>query len=174
MGPVYEHRADGTGNATRRVPLAPMDFGQIVPSRDGRWLLLRTRGQPTGNGDIFGSRPGDTTAVPLVATPARAGLPRAVARRRVAGLRIDESGDAGDLRAAVSRDAARPSGRSPPPAARQPVWASSGKELFYLNGKKEMVRRTIRPGATFTVGEQQVLFSVGAVRFGGADSVLST
>jgi hypothetical protein len=49
----------------------------------------------------------------------------------------------------------------------QPQWARSGRELIYLNGKNEMVSAAIRPGATFSVGEQRVLFSAGAFALGG-------
>ena len=49
----------------------------------------------------------------------------------------------------------------------QPQWAGSGRELFYINGKNEMVSATIRPGAAFSVQEQRVLFSAGAFTPGG-------
>ena len=39
-----------------------------------------------------------------------------------------------------------------------PVWAHSGKELFYLNGRQEMTSIPITPGASFTVGQPRVLF----------------
>ena len=41
----------------------------------------------------------------------------------------------------------------------QPIWAASGRELFYINGKRDLVAAEIRPGAAFSVGEQRVLFS---------------
>lgn len=42
----------------------------------------------------------------------------------------------------------------------QPVWSKSGRQLYYLNGKNELVAADVRPGATFAVGEQRGLFSV--------------
>jgi hypothetical protein len=43
----------------------------------------------------------------------------------------------------------------------QPVWSKSGRQLYYLSGKNELVAADIRPGATFAVGEQRALW--GAV-----------
>jgi hypothetical protein len=42
---------------------------------------------------------------------------------------------------------------------RWPRWAASGRELFYVNGKGDMVSAEIRPGTALAVGEQRVLFS---------------
>ena len=41
----------------------------------------------------------------------------------------------------------------------QPVWSKSGRQLYYLSGKNELVAADIRPGTTFAVGEQRPLFS---------------
>ena len=41
---------------------------------------------------------------------------------------------------------------------REPIWARSGRELFYLNGKNEMVAAEVQTGTTFSVGKQRVLF----------------
>ncbi len=43
-----------------------------------------------------------------------------------------------------------------------PTWSPDGRELFYVNGKTELIAAEIRPGATFSVGEQRRLFSVDA------------
>jgi hypothetical protein len=42
----------------------------------------------------------------------------------------------------------------------EPLWANSGRELLYINGKTEMVSAEVPPGPTFSVGRQKVLFSV--------------
>ena len=42
----------------------------------------------------------------------------------------------------------------------EPVWANSGRELFYRNGRSELVSAEVRAGASFSVGAQKVLFSV--------------
>ena len=49
----------------------------------------------------------------------------------------------------------------------EPAWSSTGRELFYINGKSEMVSAEIPPGATFSVGKQRILFSVAQFARGG-------
>ncbi len=45
----------------------------------------------------------------------------------------------------------------------EPVWAHSGRELFY-KGSGDLMMVEVLPGATFVTGEPQVLFSVQAFR----------
>ena len=46
-------------------------------------------------------------------------------------------------------------------------WSHSGRELFYRNGKRELVAANVTLGATFVLGEQRALFSAaGYVRAG--------
>ena len=49
----------------------------------------------------------------------------------------------------------------------EPKWSSTGRELFYINGKSEMVSAEVRPGAAFSVGEQRVLFATSQFAAGG-------
>jgi hypothetical protein len=42
-----------------------------------------------------------------------------------------------------------------------PVWARSGRELFYLSGRQEMTSVELRPGPNFAVGEPRALFAAG-------------
>jgi hypothetical protein len=49
-----------------------------------------------------------------------------------------------------------------------PMWAHSGKELFYLDGNQTMVAVTVQAGATFSVTGQKVLFPAGTYSFAGA------
>ena len=79
---ITDRSGSGVGPATPTGRTAPVpracfastpagrDFGQVVPSRDGRWLILRTAPVGAGNADILGLKTGDTTLVPLVASPA--------------------------------------------------------------------------------------------------------
>jgi Tol biopolymer transport system component len=41
----------------------------------------------------------------------------------------------------------------------EPIWSRSGQELFYKSSG-ELVAAAVLPGATFGVGERQVLFSI--------------
>ena len=117
VGPVYAHRADGTGTPRLLIGTPKTDFGQIAPSRDGRWLVLRTAPIGAGTTDIVGLKAGDTTLVPLVATPAGEFFPALSPDGRWLAYASERIGDARGLRPAVSRRPRRPSGRSPPRAA---------------------------------------------------------
>ncbi len=46
---------------------------------------------------------------------------------------------------------------------REPVWAHSGRELFYRGGQRLMSMEVL-PGATFVTGERRVLFSTQGFR----------
>jgi Tol biopolymer transport system component/tRNA A-37 threonylcarbamoyl transferase component Bud32 len=165
VGAIYARKADGTGTA-RQVILSKRDFGQSVPSRDGRWLVTRTPGNSEGNGDILAFRPGDSTEVPLVATQAAELFPSLSPDGRWLAYQSNESGtfevyvrpfpETGSAKWQVST-----AGGS------EPKWSTTGRELFYINGKGDMVSAQVRPGATFFVSEQHNLFSTGAFAAGG-------
>ena len=138
VGPVYARRADGTGSP-RLLFRSDVDIGQVAASRDGRWLLLRTAPPPPATPDILGLKAGDTTLVPLVATPAERALPGALARRPLAGVQPPTSPARRRSTSGRSPRPRRPSGRCPPRAGREPAWSSTGRELLYINGKSEMV-----------------------------------
>jgi serine/threonine-protein kinase len=164
-GVPFMTRADGTGSPR---PLSPSsrNFGQVTESRDGRWILVRRVVSEPGNGDIFAIKTGDTTMVPLITTSAREIGPALSPDGRWLAYSSDESGrfevyvrpfpDVASARWQVSL-----SGGS------APVWAHSGRELFFLNEKSEMVSAEIRPGAAFAVGQQRALFPAGSYTASG-------
>ena len=163
-GPILARQADGTGVPR---PLTPptVDLGQAVVSRDGRWLLTRTPGNTDGSGDILGFRRGDTTSVTLVASAATEFFPSLSPDGRWLAYSSNESGtpeiyvrpfpETGTARWQVSTT-----------GGGQPLWSRSGRELFYINGKGEMMSAEVRTGATFAVGEQRVLFSTAPYLIG--------
>ena len=155
-GLPYITRADGTG-PSRALLSSPFNFVHVVQSLDGRWLLLRRGLSEVGNGDIYGLKAGDSALVPLLTSPAREASPALSPDGRWLAYESDESGtnevyvrpfpDVGSGRWQVSLS-----------GGNSPLWAHSGRELFYVNGRQEMVSIEVRPGATFTVGEPRVLF----------------
>ena len=155
-GLPYMTRADGTG-PSRALFSSPFNFVHVIQSLDGRWLLLRRGLSEVGNGDIYGVKTGDTTLVPLLTSPAREASPALSPDGRWLAYESDESGtnevyvrpfpDVGSGRWQVSLS-----------GGNSPLWAHSGRELFYVNGRQEMVSIEVRPGPTFTVGEPKVLF----------------
>ena len=170
VGPVYQHRADGTGNATL-VFRGTTDWGQAVPSGDGRWLILRNA-PISGSPGIFGVRQGDTTATPLVSSAASNMFPALSPDERWLAYASDESGT---MEVYVRPFPETSSARWQVSTAGgiQPVWSKSGRQLYYVNGQNELIAADIRPGATFAVGEQRALFSVAPfLRLGATPSYL--
>ena len=150
-------RADGTGTTRTLLPVQS-DWGQAFQTRDGRWLVLRRSIFLPGKGDIFGVRMGDTTLVPLADGPATEGDAAVSPDGRWLAYTSDESGvfeiyvrpfpDAGSARWQVSAA-----------GGTDPVWARSGRELFYLSAQNEMTSVQVAPGAAFTVSSPKRLFS---------------
>jgi Tol biopolymer transport system component len=166
VGPVYAHRADGTGAARLLVSSPTIDFGQIAPSRDGRWLVLRTAPIGPGSTDILGLKAGDTTLVPLVATPAAELFPSLSPDGHWLAYASNESGTS-EVYVRPFPETASAKWQVSTAGGSEPAWSSTGRELFYINGKIEMVSAEIPPGGTFSVGRQRTLFSVAQLSRGG-------
>jgi Tol biopolymer transport system component len=157
VGPAYANRADGTGTARLLIASSKFDIGQIVASRDGRWLVFRTVPVGAGTTDIMGLQSGDTTLVPLVATPAAELYPALSPDGRWLAYASNESG-ASEIYVRPFPQTATAKWQVSTAGGREPVWGSTGRELLYLNGKGEMVSAEINPSPTFSVGKQRTLF----------------
>ncbi len=157
-GLPFSRQADGTGGG-RALLSSPFNFGQAAESRDGRWLLLRRAGSEPGNGDIYAVRAGDTTLVPLVATAAGEGNPALSPDGRWLAYVSDESGVV-EVYVRPFPDAASARWQVSTNGGTQPVWANSGRELFYRSGRNELMAVQVRTGTGFSIGEQRALFSV--------------
>ena len=55
---------------------------------------------------------------------------------------------------------APPCNKCPADGGVEPVWAHSGRELFYRNGANELVAVEVTDDPTLRVGQQDVLFSM--------------
>jgi eukaryotic-like serine/threonine-protein kinase len=158
-------RADGTGTP-RILYRGPMGFGQAVSSRDGRWLLLRRVVSEEGNGDIYAMQAGDSTLTALLATPAREVSPALSPDGKWLAYVSSESGkpevyvrpfpDVGSAKWQVSLS-----------GGFTPMWAHSGKELYYLDDSRALVAVTVQLGTTFSFTNQKVLFSAANYSFAG-------
>ncbi len=159
---VFVKPIDGTGTPLRLALPESRPIFEVVPIDDST-LVVRTDNQAPGSGDILLARMGhDTTVTSLVATPAEELTPAVSPDRRWLAYTSDESGShevyvrpfpnvtAGVFR--VSRS-----------GGTEPVWARSGRELFYRNGDGDLMAAAVVTTPTFSVRRQQVLFS--AVRF---------
>ena len=157
---LFRRPADGTG-ADDLVLRLPQSLFEAVSSRDGRWLVVRTGGVQgaAGGRDIFGLRPGaDSVPVPLVVTPTFDESAIALSPDgRWLGYESSESGrtevyvrpfpntEAGKWQVSIGGGAA-------------PIWAPGGRELFYVNGARQMVAAAVAPGPSLQIGERRVLF----------------
>jgi serine/threonine-protein kinase len=157
VGPTYAHRADGTGVARLLFASQTLDVGQVVASRDGRSLVLRTVPVGAGGPDIMGLQSGDTALVPLVASPAAELFPALSPDGRWLAYASNESGTP-EIYVRPFPQTATAKWQVSTAGGREPVWARSGRELFYLNGRGEMVSAEVQTGTTFSVGKQRTLF----------------
>ena len=158
-------RADGTG-APQVLLRSSYNFGQALQSRDGRWLVLRRVITESGSGDIFGLKVGDSTLVPLLTTPAREVSPALSPDGRWLAYSSSESGTP-EIYVRPFPDVASARWQVSTSGGSEAVWAHSGRELFYLNGHREMVSSEIHPGADFAVGQQRILFPAVSYTGGG-------
>ncbi len=153
---TYRVRADGSA---RPEPLLAVTrtVDEAVYSRDGEWLIYRV-GSGSGR-DIFARRTsGDTTDIALVDSRAEESSPTLSPDGRWLAYASDETGrtevyvrpfpDAGAAKFTVSRN-----------GGSEPLWNSAGGELFYRDGREDLVAVGVAPGNDFRVTSTRVLFS---------------
>ena len=151
-------RADGSGVAEVVLDLEDRSTVEGRWSSDQEWIVLRTGTEPTR--DILGIRPGvDSVPVPLVATEFQETSPALSPDGRFLAYVSDESGryevyvrpfpNVDDAKEQVSTG-----------GAREPLWAHSGRELFYKNTLGELVAVTVDTDDGFQVLERQSLFTL--------------
>ncbi len=154
---LYRRPADGTGTDSL-VLRGQIYEGQLSP--DGRWLVARGGGQISlvGGRNIGVMRLGvDTALVPLVATSFDESELALSPDARWLAYVSDETGrpevfirpfpDAGSAKFQVSTG-----------GGVAPLWARSGRELFYVTPQREMVAVPIAPGPALALGARQPLF----------------
>jgi Tol biopolymer transport system component len=134
-----------------------MQFAQGFQTRDGRWLVLRRSFAEPGGGDIYAARMGDTTLVPLLTTSAREMSPAVSPDGRWLAYVSDESGQP-EVYVRPFPEVATARWQVSASGGTVPVWAHSGRELFFLNGRQELTSLTLTPGPSFAVGQPRVLF----------------
>jgi len=155
---VYARPADGSGPDR---PLAHVDrmVQEVTWSPDGRWLVLRTDNTMAGAGDLVGVRSsGDSTAVPLVASSFTELHPAVSPDGRWLAYTSNESGtNEVYVRPFPNTETGRWQVSNGGGAS--PVWAPSGRELYYLNRDGRLIAAEVRPTATtFAVGRLLPLF----------------
>ena len=157
----YVRRADGSGQAELLLD-EEQSIYELTYSPDGEWLMYRRHEQEQDDGSLYAVRVGADSAVALVATEYEETSPAVSPDGRWLAYVSDESGrwhvyvrpfpNTNDGRWLVSTG-----------GGQEPVWAHSGRELFYKGSGNLMVVEVL-PGPTFVTGERRVLFSTRGFR----------
>ena len=158
---LRQRRADGTGADETRLDMKTTTFPEGSWSRDGKWLVFRTGGAlgQRGARDILGLRPGvDSAPVPLAADPRYdESAPMVSPDGKWLAYESDETGktevyvrpfpntEGGKWQVSVN-------------GGQAPLWAHSGKEIFFVDGARNMVVAPVVPGASFQLGDRRTLF----------------
>jgi len=165
-GAVFAKRADGVGNAERLAP-SKVGFAQAFQSPDGKWIIGRRVLGETGNGDILAQRAGDSTFTPLVNTPAAEVTPALSPDGKWLAYQSDESGTP-EVYVRPFPDVSSARWQVSNAGGSAPLWAHSGKELFFRNTHNDMVAAQISTSPSFTVVAQKTLFALAPFTFGGS------
>ncbi|MCH7875993.1 MAG: PD40 domain-containing protein [Gemmatimonadetes bacterium] len=157
---LYVRLADGSGPA-ELLRDEERDIWEVTYSPDGEWLVYRVGGEDRDR-DLYARRMGADSAVALVATEYDETSPAVSPDGRWLAYASDESGryevyvrpfpNTNEGKWTVSTD-----------GGQEPVWAHSGRELFYKGSGNLMVVEVL-PGATFVAGERGMLFSTQGFR----------
>ena len=156
---LWTKRADGSGSVDvvlDRESRTPEAFY----SPDSTWLVYREGGGGTGVGDIFATRPEmDSIAVPLVVAESGARSPTLSPDGRWLAYVSNEAGR-NEIYVRPFPDADSGRWLVSPDGGVEPLWAHSGRELFYRNGANELVAVQVSAGSSFAWDRQDVLFSM--------------
>jgi Tol biopolymer transport system component len=162
LAAIYQKPASGTSDARLLLALDSLAVWEGLPSRDGTWLLARTGGTglQAGGRDVWAIRSGvDSVPRGLVVTPFDE---KALALSPDGRWLAYESDETGRNEVYVRPFPNVNADKVPVSIAGgvAPVWAHSGRELFYLNANREMIAATIGVTNGFAVSERTVLFTL--------------
>ena len=161
LGIPFSKRADGVGSATR-LSSATLGFGAVSQSPDGQWLVLMRL--DSDSPDIMGLHAGDTTFVPLVATPASETGPQLSPDGKWLAYASDESGTF-EIYVRPFPSVASARWQISTSGGTSPLWAHSGKELFFHTKQGDVASVPVSTTSGFSVGTPRVLFSAKPFRF---------
>jgi serine/threonine-protein kinase len=159
-GKLYRKRADGTGKDSILADIGKHTWGEASYSRDGGWLILRSISAGSAR-DIYALRTnGDSVLRELVATPLDEFSPAVSPDGRWLAYVSMESGNP-EVYVRPFPNTADGKYQISVNGASEPVWAHSGRELFFVNTANQLVAAEITTTPGFSVGKQQVLFPLG-------------
>lgn len=132
-------------------------------SPDGTWLLLRSYDSTNvARRHIYARRTsGDTTLRELVVSTGDDGTPAVSPDDGWLAYASNETGR-NEVYVRPFPNTADAKHRVSVNGGAEPVWAHSGRELFFVDGADQLVAAEISTSPTFAVGRRQGLFSFGA------------
>jgi Tol biopolymer transport system component/tRNA A-37 threonylcarbamoyl transferase component Bud32 len=155
---VYQRRADGTGTDSLLLDLEQV-ISEAFWSPDGHWLVLRT-GATEGTRDIWALRVGeDTRPRPLLVERWDEEVPTLSPDGRWLAYVSNETGRR-EVFVRPFPEVESGKWQVSTVGGVSPVWAHSGRELFFVSGAGELVSQAVIGGAAFLPGEQRALFDV--------------
>jgi serine/threonine-protein kinase len=160
---VWRRRADGTGDAELVLDRETRGLNEGFWAPGGEWLLLRTGGVGgiTGGRNIYAMRPGvDTALVPLATTEYDESAVAFSPDGRWMAYQSNETGRR-EVYVRPFPDVDRGKWQISTGTGRAPIWASSGREIFYLTDDGGIMAATVDPGPPFAVTERRLLFEIG-------------
>jgi len=154
---VMARDADGT-SPERPMPRIDRQVQEVAWSPDGQWLLYRTDDTSPGAGDIVAVRlTGDTTPVPLAATPFPEFHPALSPDGRWLAYTSNESG----IAEVYVRPFPTSSGgrwQISVQGGALPRWAREGKRLYYVDRQSRLVAAELSTTPSFEVVSRVTLF----------------
>ncbi len=158
---VFVKRASGTGVAELLLT-HEFQLWEALFSPDGEWLVARTGGQQQGAGgrDVWAIRAGvDTLPIPLVITDFDEKAIALSPDGRWLAYESDET-ERNEVYVRPFPDVDEGKWTVSIAGGVMPVWAHSGRELFYVNADGEMVAAQVQTGSDFAVTDRSVLFAL--------------
>ncbi|MFN8652186.1 MAG: protein kinase [Gemmatimonadales bacterium] len=154
---LYRIRADGSDKPERLFPADTSQIDESEWSRDGQWVVYRT-GVVAGVRDVYARRTsGDTTRLTIAAGPSDEYNPALSPDGKWIAYVSLESGQE-EVYVRPFPDVTRARWQVSPSGGTSPVWAHSGKELFYLTNDS-LVSATVTATPDFRVTGRQALFN---------------
>jgi serine/threonine-protein kinase len=158
VGQIEIKLADGT-RPERLVARTAEGLSEVRTSPDGKWLVLRTPAATSSRGDILAMRVGaDSAPVPLIGTRATEVAPTLSPDGRWLAYASDESGRM-EVYARPFPDVESGKWQISTGGGTEPLWAHSGRELFYRDGEGNLVAAETGATTGLVVGRQVALFS---------------
>ena len=154
---VWTKRADGSGTAELVLDREARVWEGLY-SPDGTWLVFREGGNEAA--DIYAIRPAmDSVAVPLEVTEFQERSISLSPDGRWLAYVSNRSGR-DEVFVRPFPDASASIQQVSSAGGTEPLWAHSGRELFYVNGANELVAVQVSADPSFAASRQDVLFSV--------------